>query len=98
MNEPNPYSPPQSESPYVPGLEMSRRNPILAAICDLYRWLFAPQARPGAWRTIAWWELRRIPVNLLIGVYGIFCLSVFFWAILSSNVLQPGEDAVEPMA
>ena len=45
-----------------------------------------------------WWELRRVPVNLLIAVYGVLCLVVFFWAILSSDVLRPGEDAVEPLA
>jgi hypothetical protein len=45
-----------------------------------------------------WWEARRIPVNILIGAYGIVCLAVDFWAITSSHVLQPGEDAVEPLA
>jgi hypothetical protein len=98
MDEPNPYSPPQSESLYVTSLGIPRRNPILAGIRAPCRWLFAPQRRPGVWRSIAWWESRRIPVNLLIGVYGISCLAVFFWAVVSSDVLQPGEDAVEPIA
>jgi hypothetical protein len=92
MDRSNPYSPPQSESPLY-GPRLPRRNPILAGIVALFRWLFAPQRRPGVWRSIVWWELRRVPVNLLTGVYGVFCLVVFFWAIVSSDVLQPGEDA-----
>jgi hypothetical protein len=77
---------------------MSRRNSISVVIGAACRWLVAPHRRPGAWRSIVWWELRRVPVNLLIGVYGIICLVVVFWAIVSSGVPQPGEDAVEPLA
>ena len=36
-------------------------------------------------------------MNLLIGVYGITCLVALIWAITSSHVLEPGEDAVEPL-
>src|SRR5688572_15583750 len=62
-------------------------------------WLFAPQQTPVSWgRVIVWWELRRIPFNLLIGVYGLICLLLFFWAITTSGHLPPGEDAVEPLA
>jgi hypothetical protein len=62
-------------------------------------WLFAqPQSPIRGWRVIAWWELRRIPFNLLVALYGIVCLAVFYWGILGSGILQPGEDAVEPMA
>ena len=28
-------------------------------------------ADPGAWQIIAWWEARRIPYNLLVGVTGV---------------------------
>jgi hypothetical protein len=76
---------------------MSRRNPVLAGVGAFCRWLFAAQRRPGALRSIVWWELRRVPVNLVIGIYGIFCMMVLFWAIESSVVQQPGEDAVEPL-
>ena len=62
-------------------------------------WLFAEQQLPIRWwRVIVWWELRRIAFNLFIGVYGIVCLAVFFWGILGSGTLQPGEDAEEPLA
>jgi hypothetical protein len=47
---------------------------------------------------IAWWEVRRIPFNVIVGVYGAVCLVVFFWAITTSGHLRPGEDAVEPIA
>src|SRR5438874_13808986 len=62
------------------------------------RWLFTPPNPPGVGRSIIWWEKRRIPVNLVIFIYGILCLVIFFAAINASHVLQPGEDAVEPFA
>lgn len=63
------------------------------------RWFFArEQPLKAWWPVIVWWELRRIPFNLSIGAYGIVCLGLFYWAILSSGTLQPGEDAVEPLA
>lgn len=62
------------------------------------RWLFTPLPSPSPGRAILWWELRRIPVNLLIGVYGIVCLLIFYAVITHSPALQPGEDAVEPLA
>jgi hypothetical protein len=69
------------------------------AITRAKSWLFTPQ-QPSVpwWRVIVWWELRRIPFNLLIGAYGILCLLLFFWAITTSGHLQEGEDAVEPLA
>ena len=59
---------------------------------------FAPPSSTSFWRVIAWWELRRIPFNIIIGIYGAICLVIFFVAIQSSGQLQPGEDAVEPLA
>jgi hypothetical protein len=62
-------------------------------------WLFAPPREPvTALRLIGWWELRRIPFNIIIGVFGIICLAIFFVSIDTSGTLQPGEDAVEPPA
>ena len=61
-------------------------------------WLFAnPDGARSPWRVVAWWELRRIPFNMIIGAYGALCLAIFFWAITTSGHLQPGEDAVEPI-
>lgn len=62
-------------------------------------WFFsAPETGTSIWRTILWWELRRIPFNIVVGIYGFICLMIFFLAIETSGHLQPGEDAVEPMA
>jgi hypothetical protein len=62
-------------------------------------WLFADLPSTGSsWRVIAWWERRRIPFNVIVGVYGVLCLVVFFWAITTSGHLRSGEDAVEPIA
>ncbi|HZZ45073.1 MAG TPA: hypothetical protein VFE58_19205 [Tepidisphaeraceae bacterium] len=70
----------------------------MMSVASAIRWLFTPPNPPGVGRSIIWWEKRRIPVNLLIFVYGTVCLVIFFAAINSSHVLQPGEDAVEPIA
>ena len=62
-------------------------------------WFFSsPDIPTSIWRVIAWWELRRIPFNGIVGAYGVLCLVIFFWAIVTSGHLQPGEDAVEPIA
>lgn len=62
-------------------------------------WMFAPQP-PGVpwWRVILWWEARRLPYNMLVGLYGALCFIIFYFSITSSGHLKPGEDAVEPMA
>ena len=63
------------------------------------RWLFATPAEPvTALRVVGWWELRRIPFNLVIGVFGLVAFAVFATSIYSAGVLQPGEDAIEPFA
>src|SRR6187455_2657407 len=63
------------------------------------KWMFGrPAAGRSLGKVVLWWELRRIPFNLIVGFYGIVCLAIFFWAIGTSNELQPGEDAVEPLA
>jgi hypothetical protein len=62
-------------------------------------WLFrAPEPPLTPARAVVWWEVRRIPFNIIIGSYGIACLVIFFLAIASTGRLEPGEDAVEPIA
>ncbi len=47
---------------------------------------------------IIWWEARRIPYNIIVGISGVLSLIVFYFLIAKSGELQPGEDAVEPIA
>jgi hypothetical protein len=62
-------------------------------------WFFlSPTDSIAPKRIVAWWEARRLPFNIIVGAYGILCLVVFFAAITTSGHLQPGEDAVEPLA
>jgi len=53
----------------------------------------AAMGRP--WDAIAWWEIRRIPYNLVILAVG----TISFGAIefIGSYVVEPGEDAMEPL-
>jgi hypothetical protein len=57
-----------------------------------------PEPPVDGWSVICWWEARRIPFNLLVGAYGAACLAILFWAIATSGHIQPGENAVEPIA
>ena len=62
-------------------------------------WLFANPEEPVSLDGVfGWWEARRLPVNLIVGTYGILCLVIFFAAVTTSGRLPPGEDAVEPLA
>jgi len=62
-------------------------------------WFFAPHAESASpTRIVLWWELRRIPFNLIVGLAGLCSLFLFFAFISMSGKLAPGEDAVEPMA
>jgi hypothetical protein len=71
----------------------------MATLKPFANWLFAPlQGDHSPGRVIAWWEIRRVPFNVIIGGYGAVCFGIFFWAIVTSGHLQPGEDAVEPIA
>lgn len=63
------------------------------------QWLFtAPQEPVTTRRVIGWWELRRLPFNVILGSIGFLALLLFTACIESAGVLQPGEDAVEPLA
>ena len=66
---------------------------------DTFRWLFTPPQEPITFfRVVGWWELRRIPYNLIIAVAGAISLTISFISIVSTGTLGPGEDAVEPIA
>ena len=61
-------------------------------------WLFAdPNEGRSLLDVVAWWEKRRIPFNIIVGLYGATCFVIFFVSIVTSGHLQPGEDAMEPL-
>jgi hypothetical protein len=64
-----------------------------------YNWLFTKSESPGSWfGIIAWWEIRRIPYNLIVGSVGLISLLLFFLFLSLAHEVKPGEDAIEPMA
>jgi len=84
-------------APHAPLREVERRNE--GASQRFAGWLFSnPKDQDSPKGVIVWWEARRLPFNLIIGTYGILCLVVFVAAITTSGHLQPGEDAVDPLA
>jgi len=64
-----------------------------------FNWYFATPEEPRPWfKVIWWWEVRRIPYNLVVGLVGFISLLLFFLFITLAHELKPGEDAVEPLA
>ena len=43
---------------------------------------------------IRWWELRRIPYNLVVGAVGF--ASIVAFEFVGNSMVPPGEDAIEP--
>lgn len=47
------------------------------------------------WDAIVWWEVRRLPFNLVVGLTG---LAVVVTVVsVGGRLAPPGEDAVEPL-
>jgi hypothetical protein len=46
------------------------------------------------WDTVVWWEIRRIPYNLILLAVGI--VSLFVVGTLESHLVKSGEDEFEP--
>lgn len=66
---------------------------------DFVNWFFSRDNEdPSAAQVIAWWELRRVPYNLIVGGFGLVSLLLFFFFVTVSHRLAPGEDAIEPLA
>ncbi len=61
------------------------------------RWMFSvPDGERSRWQIILWWEQRRIPYNLILGVVGI--TGVFFFFFFTANEpIENGEDIGEPI-
>jgi hypothetical protein len=47
------------------------------------------------WDAIVWWEIRRIPYNLLLGLLGFFTVIVI--ELIGSHFVRSGEDVEEPL-
>lgn len=61
-------------------------------------WLFfVPEGDRSLRDIVFWWEVRRVPYNLIVGGVGLCSLILFFVLIEVSGKLKPGEDAVEPL-
>lgn len=43
---------------------------------------------------IIWWEIRRIPFNIILFVVGL--LAIIIAVIIGDNFVEPGEDVIEP--
>lgn len=68
-------------------------------IKQFFVWLFSvPETERTLGSVVAWWELRRIPYNMIVGFVAFISLILFFVSITSAKVLSAGEDAVEPLA
>ena len=66
---------------------------------DAAKWLFSARSETTPWwRIVVWWEARRIPYNFLVGIVAFPCLILFYLFVYLADELQPGEDALEPMA
>jgi hypothetical protein len=60
--------------------------------------LSARPDHPNWLSVVIWWELRRVPYNIVLGLVGAVSLLATFFLIAASGVLEPGEDAIEPIA
>ena len=57
--------------------------------------LFAWPVRSDWQSVVLWWEVRRIPYNIAVGLVGTFSLVSMFFLIAASDALEPGEEAIE---
>ncbi len=59
-------------------------------------WLFfVPDRDRSRWEIIVWWELRRIPYNLVVGIVGI-CSVFLFYFFTGNEPIVDGQDIGEP--
>ena len=65
----------------------------------IYNWFFIVSSEErSALQIIAWWEIRRIPFNILIGTVGVISLILLFKFVGEAETAHPGEDIVEPIS
>jgi|SRR5215510_2449356 len=56
-------------------------------------WQRRAMKRP--WDAVIWWELRRIPYNVLLLVVGVLCLLSIL--VMGKYFVRPGEDVIKPL-
>jgi len=57
--------------------------------------LFEDITPQTARESVSWWELRRIPYNVVLGVIGL--ASILAMLLIAERVLPAGDDMVEPL-
>ncbi|HJZ67081.1 MAG TPA: hypothetical protein VKF81_02965 [Blastocatellia bacterium] len=62
-------------------------------------WMFSiPEPNRSTAGIVLWWELRRVPYNLIVGTTGLVSLSLVYFFSGRTNAIEPEEDVVEPIA
>ncbi|HEY2585231.1 MAG TPA: hypothetical protein VGI81_05655 [Tepidisphaeraceae bacterium] len=93
------FEPSPAASTTIPRSRRRHEHPFhMNCIASTIRWLFKPMPSPTAGGAILWWEARRIPVNLLVGVYGIPCLLISLAFIMQFHFLQSGGEVIALIA
>ncbi len=65
---------------------------------ELWRQLFSrPDTELSCWRVILWWELRRIPYNVIVGIVALLSFGLVIASTkISPPVSQEGQDLGDP--
>lgn len=62
-------------------------------------WFFSRRKEASSWlEVVSWWEIRRIPYNVVVCFAGIISSLLFLVFIQMAHELKAGEDAFEPLA
>jgi len=69
-------------------------------IKKLVHWWFTPLQGPfRSFRTIAWWEVRRLPFNVAAGLVAAACLAIYYKIVDAyPPFTEAGSDAIEVVA
>lgn len=77
--------------------QVAHSHPARKIVRRIVKWMFAvPDGERSTGPIILWWELRRIPYNLIVCFVGLCSYILFLLFISIPGSLKPGEDPVEP--